>query len=346
MPSCSAPRRCPARSCQTQPQEVIFKFNQAVGGTLGAVGSTTRRANEVDDLDVSHPEGHEHWMGVGLKPGLPDGTYTATYRVISADTHIVYGGLVFSIGHAGPAPKFTVAGLISSQRERRDHQDRLWHRARPGLPLDRAVRRRPRVPAAGWLRGSRRGRGRSRAALGGRLDAPFRRRLRRLLLGPWHSGSLVSVLGHPAAGGERRGRLAVVLAERRGHRKHARQSLWRSVGRAGDRRLVARTACCSRAACRAASAPAARALLGLLVPRRRRTWRSRPRWPGTRASRARPAVFFPADVVHVLAASVWVGGIACLLLALPAATRELGPPIAAGCCWPRLRGSHRWRSPR
>ena len=57
------------------------------------------QGNEVDDLDVSHPEGHEHWMGVGLKPHLPDGTYTATYRVISADTHIVYGGLVFNIGH-------------------------------------------------------------------------------------------------------------------------------------------------------------------------------------------------------------------------------------------------------
>ena len=38
------------------------------------------------------------------------------------------------------------------------------------------------------------------------------------------------------------------------------------------------------------------------------------------------AIFFPSDVLHVLAASVWVGGIACLLLALPAATRELEPP--------------------
>ncbi len=38
------------------------------------------------------------------------------------------------------------------------------------------------------------------------------------------------------------------------------------------------------------------------------------------------AVFFPSDVLHVLAASVWVGGIACLLLALPAATRQLAGP--------------------
>jgi copper transport protein len=35
------------------------------------------------------------------------------------------------------------------------------------------------------------------------------------------------------------------------------------------------------------------------------------------------AVFFPSDVLHMLAGSVWVGGIACLLLALPSATRRL-----------------------
>ncbi len=38
------------------------------------------------------------------------------------------------------------------------------------------------------------------------------------------------------------------------------------------------------------------------------------------------AVMFPSDVIHVLASSIWVGGVAFLLLALPAATRELEPP--------------------
>jgi copper transport protein len=37
-------------------------------------------------------------------------------------------------------------------------------------------------------------------------------------------------------------------------------------------------------------------------------------------------VFFPVDVVHVVGASVWVGGIACLLLVLPAATHKLDGP--------------------
>ncbi|MGA9315359.1 MAG: copper resistance protein CopC, partial [Solirubrobacteraceae bacterium] len=102
-----------------QPAEVIFKFNQAIGGTLGAVRVYNAQGEEVDNLDVGHPEGKQHWMGVGLKPNLPDGTYTGTYRVISADTHIVYGGLVFNIGHAGAAPKFTVAGLIDRNKSGR-----------------------------------------------------------------------------------------------------------------------------------------------------------------------------------------------------------------------------------
>ena len=74
---------------QREPATVVFEFNQSVGGTLGAVRVYNAQGNEVDDLDVSHPDGQEHWLGVGLKPGLPDGTYTATYRVVSADTHIV-----------------------------------------------------------------------------------------------------------------------------------------------------------------------------------------------------------------------------------------------------------------
>ena len=36
-------------------------------------------------------------------------------------------------------------------------------------------------------------------------------------------------------------------------------------------------------------------------------------------------VLFPANVVHVLAMSIWIGGLALILLALPAATRALEP---------------------
>jgi copper transport protein len=41
-------------------------------------------------------------------------------------------------------------------------------------------------------------------------------------------------------------------------------------------------------------------------------------------------VFLPADVAHVLAASVWVGGIVCIVFALPLATRAVEPAARTG----------------
>jgi copper transport protein len=40
--------------------------------------------------------------------------------------------------------------------------------------------------------------------------------------------------------------------------------------------------------------------------------------------------FFPADVAHVLAASVWVGGLACVVFALPPAIRAADPSARTG----------------
>ena len=39
-----------------QPKEVIFEFNQNVGGTLGAVRVYNAQGDEVDNLEVSHPQ--------------------------------------------------------------------------------------------------------------------------------------------------------------------------------------------------------------------------------------------------------------------------------------------------
>ena len=57
-------------------------------------------------------------------------------------------------------------------------------------------------------------------------------------------------------------------------------------------------------------------------------------------------VFFPSDALHVLAASVWVGGIACLLLALPAATRQLESEDRSRLLLATLARFSPWRSPR
>ena len=90
----------------------MLHFSETVEGNFGAVRVFDARARRVDDGRTIHPGGSGSRLAVGLKPGLPDGTYVATYRVISADSHPVSGGLVFSVGKPAAAAAPTVAELI------------------------------------------------------------------------------------------------------------------------------------------------------------------------------------------------------------------------------------------
>jgi copper transport protein len=95
-----------------EPAAVIFEFDEPVEGNFGAVRVYDAAGERVDEGDAFHPDGEGPKLGVHLKPGLPDGSYTATYRVVSADGHIVSSGYVFSIGKEGKAPTETVGELI------------------------------------------------------------------------------------------------------------------------------------------------------------------------------------------------------------------------------------------
>ena len=97
---------------KTEPSAVIFEFDEPVEGNFGAVRVYDAAGERVDEGDAFHPDGEGPKLGVHLKPGLPDGSYTATYRVVSADGHIVSSGYVFSIGKEGRAPRETVGELI------------------------------------------------------------------------------------------------------------------------------------------------------------------------------------------------------------------------------------------
>src|ERR1700761_8452745 len=96
-----------------EPSAVVFEFDEQVEGNFGAVRVYDAAGERVDEGDAFHPNGEGPRLGVHLKPNLPDGSYTATYRVVSADGHIVSSGFVFSIGKAGKAPTQTVAELTA-----------------------------------------------------------------------------------------------------------------------------------------------------------------------------------------------------------------------------------------
>jgi copper transport protein len=97
---------------KTEPSAVVFEFDEPVEGNFGAVRVYDAAGERVDEGDAFHPDDEGPKLGVHLQPGLPDGSYTATYRVVSADGHIVSSGYVFSIGKAGRAPTETVGELI------------------------------------------------------------------------------------------------------------------------------------------------------------------------------------------------------------------------------------------
>jgi copper transport protein len=321
---------------QAQPGEVTFEFNQAVGGTLGAVRVYNAQGEEVDNLDVSHPEGQEHWLGVGLKAHLPDGTYTATYRVISADTHIVYGGLVFNIGHPGARPKLTVAGLIG--RNKSGAVTAVAFGVVRGLDYLSIALLLGGLAflLVAWLPGL--------AAVAGAEAAwraasrAFARRLRQLLLVAVLLGLSVSLLGILLQGASAAGVslwaslkstiLSNTLESRFGQVWGARAMDWLLIGgllltASSSRRELVPALRADTEPEPAAFVPGPRrwvlALLGIGAAYLAIT----PALAGHASIESPVAVFFPVDVLHVLAASVWVGGIACLLFALPAATRAL-----------------------
>jgi copper transport protein len=328
---------------RVQPKEVIFEFNQDVGGTLGAVRVYDGQGNEVDDLDVSHPDGNEHWMGVGLKANLPDGTYTGTYRVISADTHIVYGGLVFNIGHAGAAPKFTVAGLIAENKSGEVTEIAVGVvRGLNYLSIALMVGGLAFLLFA-WLPGL--------TAVAGveaswpEASSAFASRLGRLLAVAIVLGVIASVLGVLLQGASAAGvslwsslKGSIVndtLNGRFGRVWGLRAVDWvllggllltaRAMGRDVIRVLRADTAdpADPQDTHSVSLTPAPPATILVLLGVGSAYLAITPALAGHASIESPVALFFPSDVLHVLAASVWVGGVACLLLALPEATRRL-----------------------
>ncbi|GAA2315174.1 copper resistance protein CopC [Streptomyces kunmingensis] len=90
---------------QTAPEQVSLTFSEGVAMSSGAVRVLDPAGKRVDNGKVGHPGGTTYT--VGLHAGLPDGTFTVAYQVVSADSHPVSGAFTFSVG----APSKTTAVL-------------------------------------------------------------------------------------------------------------------------------------------------------------------------------------------------------------------------------------------
>ncbi|MFE1957507.1 copper resistance protein CopC [Streptomyces sp. NPDC059479] len=88
------------------PKDITLTFSEQIAmgdNSIRVLDPTSKRADTGKIRDLSEAGAVRY--GVGLRPGLPDGTYTVAWQAVSADSHPVSGAFTFSIG----APSETTA---------------------------------------------------------------------------------------------------------------------------------------------------------------------------------------------------------------------------------------------
>jgi len=321
---------------QDQPGSVAFYFGEAIEASFGAIRVLNSQGVEVETGSTFRPQGSDHGLAIALRPNLPDGTYTATYRIISADSHPVAGGISFAIGNpsAGGVVKLSAAELSGPTAGKVTSVAfwivRLLGYAALALAIGGAVffawLWTPALAAAAgggeeWLRASR----------------AANRRLRAIVLAGTAVGAAASVLALPLEAASAGGTsfwsalngtaLSEVLDTRFGSLMLLRIGAWLLLGialgviAAGSRLpalRVARIGADGIAMPRSAS-PELVALLMLPIG----SLLVSPALVGHARTQSPTWLGMPADILHVTAMTVWLGGLVALVVAVPAALTRL-----------------------
>lgn len=317
---------------KTAPELVSLRFSEPVEAEFGAVRVYDARGEQVQVGETFHPGGRGPEVAVRLEKGLPEGGYTVTYRVISADSHPVSSGFVFAVGSGGAAGAASVEDLLAGSE--------AGPVTTTALSVARGVQYAAIAAGLGaflffllaWLPALREAAGGS-AAWAAAAGA-FTSRLRRLLLGAAVAGALSAAAGIALQGAIGAGTsfwsaldpgvVGDVLGTRFGLTWGISLLAWLLSG------VLATTAGRSLPVLRPASVGAT----GLALPgtsSRSLVLLGAPLFVlaampalGGHASVASPrALLLGTNIVHVAAMAAWLGGIAVLVLALRAATAAL-----------------------
>jgi copper transport protein len=289
------------------PEAIELYFNEPIEASFGAVRAFDASGGQIDTGEQSRPGDDAAAIGVGLPTDLPDGTYTATYRVISADSHPVSGGFVFTVGDPGAAPAAAVSDLLAD--------DEAGPVTDAAAGVMRFVTYAATALVVGGLLFAALVFGRVPTGTDSATEA-FNRRLRVVVAGAALAGLLAGAAGIVLQGATAAGTsfwdaldtgvISDVLDTRFGEVWGLRELAWLAILLAAPL-LVRGWQGLATAALPAASlciAPALAGHAGVQSP---------------------SGLLVPADTAHVAAMSLWVGGIAALLVTVRAATRRLEP---------------------
>ncbi len=96
----------------TPPSSVSLRYDEQVTFNPGAVRVYNQQGGRVDNGSITKPSADV--VQIGVRPHLPDGAYVVTWRVISADTHPVEGAFTFQVGLIANATAPNVTGLAQN----------------------------------------------------------------------------------------------------------------------------------------------------------------------------------------------------------------------------------------
>jgi copper transport protein len=95
------------------PRAVVLRFSESVRAGDDALRVFDANGRRVDEGDLSRPDGDS-----SLQLALPDignGSFVATWRVVSADSHPISGGFTFRVGQDAAAVGNDVVGKLLAQ---------------------------------------------------------------------------------------------------------------------------------------------------------------------------------------------------------------------------------------
>jgi copper transport protein len=303
------------------PSSVEFVFNEPVEASFGAVHVYDASGRQLDEAEPFRPGDRAEAIGVRLPDDLGDGSYTATYRVVSADSHPISGGFGFTVGKAGGSAGPGVGELIDSAGAS-PAMDAGFGAVRAlgylatalvvgglvfafavwGPALASLATGRPEWAAASEVASARLGRMMVIAALLGAA-----------------AGALMLVFqGATAAGISFASALRPEILEETLRTRFGAVNALRSLAFLAAAALIeiGRRRAAGPIPGRSLALAAAIPIGYLLVA---------PALAGHATTQEPVWALLPADVIHVTAMSVWVGGVAALLLAVPTATQRLQP---------------------
>ncbi len=97
------------------PAKVVLRFDEPVSTVPASIRVFDADVQRVDTADVEKPASDE--VSVGLPADLPDGTYVVAWRVLSADSHPISGAFAYSVGEPAEDTADLVEAVLDQEAE-------------------------------------------------------------------------------------------------------------------------------------------------------------------------------------------------------------------------------------